>query len=74
MRPSKLEFYDHPFNCPICGKHIVYTSMHTVIADSRRKCPSCKGELLIHEGTATVIGERKQPKPASVASTKRSRR
>lgn len=58
MRGVKLEFYDHPFDCPICGKHIVYTSMHTVIVDSRRKYPSCKGELLIHDGAATVIGEK----------------
>lgn len=74
VRPVKLDFYDHPFDCPICGEHIVYTSMHTVFTDSRRKCPSCQGELLIHEGTATAIRDRKPPKASSPAIPKRSSR
>ena len=73
-RPVKLEFFDHPFVCPLCKEHIVYTSVHTVIVYSRRKCPSCQGELLINEGTATAIGDNKPPRRASVASPKRSRR
>ena len=74
VRPVRLEFYDQPFDCPLCGKQIVYASMHTIIMDSRRKCPSCKGELLIHDGTATAISEKKPPKHANVVSPKRSRR
>jgi len=38
VRPVKLDFYDHPFTCPLCKEQIVYTSMHTVIVSSRRKC------------------------------------
>jgi hypothetical protein len=72
VRPIKLEFYDHPFNCPICKAAIVYTSMQTVILYSQRQCPSCQGELQIHEGVVTAI--RKPPKHASLATAKRSRR
>ena len=64
VRPVKLDFYDHPFTCPLCKEHIVYISMHTVIVSSRRKRPSCQGELLIYEGTVTAISERKPPKTA----------
>lgn len=71
VRPVKLEFFDHRFSCPICKEHIVYTSMQTVIVSSRRKCPSCEGELLIHEGTVTAISKRKPPKHATAASTNR---
>ena len=74
MRPLKIEFFDHPFTCPLCKKEIVYTSMYTLIVSSWRKCPSCKGELLIHDGTAAAISEKKPPRQASLASTKRSRR
>jgi hypothetical protein len=74
MRPVKLDFFDHLFTCPLCKEHIVYTSMHTVIVDSRRKCPSCHGELLINEGTATAVSARKPPKRSSLPSGNRSRR
>jgi len=74
VRPVKLEFFDHPFTCPLCNVGIVFTSMHTVITDSRRKCPSCKGELLIHQGKAMAINDRKPPKTASPANTKGSRK
>jgi len=68
---------DHPFTCPLCKEHIVYTfymSVHTVILDARRQCPSCQGELLIHEGTITTVSDRKPPKAESLASRKRSRK
>jgi hypothetical protein len=74
VRPVKLEFYDHPFDCPICNSAIVYTSMQTVIVYSQRKCPSCHGEVLIEQGTVTPLSERKPPKHASLATAKRSRR
>lgn len=74
MRPVKLEFFDHSFKCPICKTDIVYTSMQAVILSSRRKCPSCKGELLIHEGTVKGVSERKLPQPASLPRVKRSRK
>jgi hypothetical protein len=74
VRPVKLEFYDHPFNCPLCNAAIVYMSMQTVIVHSQRKCPSCQGELQIHEGAVTEISDRKPPKHASLATAKRSRR
>src|SRR5215467_8437510 len=75
VRPVKLDFFDHPFTCPLCKEHIVYTSMHTVIADSRRKCPSCQGELLINEGTVTAaISDKKAPKRVGLATAKHSRK
>jgi hypothetical protein len=74
VRPVKLDFFDHAFVCPLCKVEIVYTSMHTVIVSSQRKCPSCKGELLIHDGTATAIDDKKPPKRAIEPSAKRSRR
>ena len=75
MRPVKLDFYDHPFTCALCKEHIVYTSMHTVIVSSRRKCPSCQGELLINEGTVTaVLSDKKAPKRVGLATAKRSRK
>src|SRR5436305_12535310 len=61
VRPVKLDFFDHPFTCPLCKEHIVYTSMNIVLVDSRRKCPSCEGELLINEGVITATGGRKPP-------------
>lgn len=74
MRPVKLDFFDHPFTCPLCQEHTVYTSMQTVILKSRRKCPSCEGELLILEGTVTAISDRKPPKRETPAGAKRSRK
>jgi competence CoiA-like predicted nuclease len=75
VRPIKLEFFDHPFTCPLCSTEIVYTSMEIVIVYSRRLCPSCKGELVIQQGKIiTAAGDRKPPKRESVASGKRSRR
>ena len=74
VRPVKLDFFDHPFTCPLCKEHIVYTSMHTVIVDSRRKCPCCEGELLIRQGAITAIGDRKPPKREAIANAKRSRK
>ena len=74
MRPVQLDFFDHPFVCPLCKKEIVYISMHTVIVSSRRKCPSGKGELLIHEGTVTAVSEKKPPERASAQRAKRSRK
>ena len=73
-RPVKLEFFQHPFTCPLCKAAIVYTSMQTVIAYSTRLCPSCKGELVIQQGKIITASDRKPPKRASVASGKRSRR
>jgi hypothetical protein len=74
VRPIKLEFYDHPFNCPICNAAIVYTSLQTVIIHSTRLCPSCKGELVIQQGKViTAVTDRKRPKGESL-SAKRSRR
>ena len=64
MRPIKLDFYDHPFTCPICKAEIVFTSMQVKIVSSRRACPACKGELLIHEGVATPTSAKKPPKQA----------
>ena len=75
VRPVKLDFFDHPFTCPLCKEHIVYMSMHKVIVSSRRKCPSCQGELLINEGTVTAaISDKKAAKRASLATAKRSRK
>ena len=50
VRPAKLDFFDHPFDCPICGEHIVYTSMLTVIVSSRE------------EGSTTKSGQGKEVK------------
>ena len=74
VRPVKLDFFDHPFRCPLCKEQIVYTSMHTVSVSSRRKCPSCQGELLINEGTVTAISDKKAPKRVGLATAKRSRK
>jgi hypothetical protein len=75
VRPVKLDFFDHPFTCPLCKEHIVYTSMHTVIVSSRRKCPSCQGELLINEGTVSAaISDKKAPERVGLATAKRSRK
>jgi len=74
VRPVKLDFFDHPFTCPLCKEHIIYTSMQTVIAESKRKCPSCEDELQIHEGRVTAISDKKPPKGANLANAKRSRR
>jgi hypothetical protein len=48
--------------------------MHAVILDSRRKCPSCQGELLIHDGTIIAISERKPLKQEAPVNAKRSRK
>jgi len=74
VRPVKLDFFDHPFTCPLCKEQIVYTSMQTVILYSERKCPSCKGDLLIQEGKITAIGDRKPPKRAVLGIQKRPRK
>ena len=74
MRPVKLDSYDHPFTCPICKANIVYTCMHTVITNSRRACPSCKGEVLIEQGVARAISDKKPPKREAPPSAKRSRK
>jgi hypothetical protein len=74
VRPVKLDFFDHPFTCPLCNREIVFTSMHTVILDSRRKCPSCQGELQINDGTVSAISERKLPKREALVNAKRSRK
>ena len=73
--PVKLDFFDHPFTCPLCKEQIVYTSMHTVIVSSLRKCPCRQGELLINEGTITAaITDKKAPKRVVLAAAKRSRK
>jgi hypothetical protein len=74
VRPVNLDFFDHPFTCPLCNREIVFTSMHTVILDSRRKCPSCQGELLINDGTVIAISEKKPPKQEALVNAKRSRK
>jgi competence CoiA-like predicted nuclease len=74
VRPVKLDFFDHPFTCPICKASIVYTSMHTVIVSSQRKCPSCKGELMIEQGVARAISDKKPPKREALPTAKRSRK
>ena len=66
LRPS--------FYLPLCKAHIVYTSMHPVIASSRRKCPSCQGELLINDGTVSAVSERKPPKQETPLNAKRPRK
>ena len=74
VRPVKLEFFDHPFKCPICKTDIVYTSMQRTILYSVRLCPSCKGELEIQKGKIiSAANDRKPPKrEAPTASVKRS--
>jgi Zn-finger nucleic acid-binding protein len=70
MRPIRLEFFDHAFICPLCSVEILYTSTQTVIVSSSRKCPSCEGELLIHEGAITALSGRKPPKRAKANRTR----
>jgi len=75
VRPVKLEFFDHPFTCPICRMDIVYTYTQTLIVCSTRLCPSCRGELLIQQGKIfTALADRKPPKREGEATPKRSRK
>lgn len=75
MRPVELEFFDHPFLCPLCKERIVYVSLQAIIVYSHRLCPSCKGELVIQQGKIiTAISDRKPPTRQNVASANRSHR
>ncbi len=79
VRATLEEFVhpDHSFNCPLCKEHIVYTSymsVHIVILDSRPRCPSCQGELLIQGGTIPQSGTESRQESRVSASRKRSRK
>ena len=61
---SKLEFFDHGFNCPHCTEKITFTSMRPKIVSSLRKCPACKKDILIANGKASrVVAEAVIKKP-----------
>jgi hypothetical protein len=57
--PVDLQFYNHAFVCPICNAQIRYSSLHRVIVESQRLCPSCHGEVMIRKN---IISRATDPK------------
>lgn len=65
VRLTKLEFYDHPINCPYCRTEVVFTSMMQALIMARRTCAAFKQEMLIDDGKAVRLPVEKQAEKPS---------
>jgi len=62
-RPTKLEFHEHPVDCPYCRANVTVVSLMERLLAARRICPACKREFFVEDGKAVRISDEGAKKP-----------